>query len=1034
MSTVGQIEKRTQARVVALFRKRLNYDYLGDRTDLDNRNIEQGLLHDWLAKRDVSEALISRALHELNRVATDTSKHLYDRNKEVYDLLRYGVKIQPGAGENKVTVWLIDWEQPENNHFAIAEEVTVKGIDAKASTKRPDVVIYINGIALGILELKRSTVSVAEGIRQNLDNQRKEFIQPFFSTMQWVMAGNDTEGLRYATIETPEKYYLRWVEETGPYAGEPNVLDRQLLQVCRKARLLELIHDFIVFDAGTKKLCRQNQYFGVKEAQDFIQRREGGIIWHTQGSGKSLTMVWLAKWIRENRPDGRVLIITDRTELDQQIETVFKGVNEQIYRTTSGGDLINILNGTTESLICSLVHKFGGQSDDDAEGAEGTKAFIASIQRLPPDFKAKGDIHVFVDECHRTQSGDLHKAMKALLPNAIFIGFTGTPLLKADKQKSIEVFGRYIDTYKFDQAVREGVVLDLRYEARDIDQSITSQSSIDKWFEANTKGLNDLAKAQLKKKWGTMQSVLSSQDRLSKIVADILMDMATKPRLMDGHGNAMLVAGSIYEACKFYELFSKTVLKGKCAIVTSYAPSIADTKGETTGTGETDNLIKYGIYAQMLADWFPNEPADRAINKVEQFEREVKKTFLDKPGQMKLLIVVDKLLTGFDAPTATYLYIDKQMRDHGLFQAICRVNRLDGDDKDYGYIIDYKDLFQSLEGAVGDYTSGALDGYDKDDVKGLLENRLERAREDLEDAREQVRALCDPVAAPRDSAVYLHYFCAIESGNAGQLKDNEPKRLKLYKFVAALLRAYASIANELAEAGYKPDDIVKIKSEVDHFSKVRDEVRLASGDYIDLKAYEPAMRHLIDTYIRAEESEKISSFDDMSLIQLIVERGPDAGDAKLKGILKTEEAVAETIENNVRKLIINESPVDPAYYDKMSKLLDALIVLRRKGVVSYREYLERIAKLTKDAAMPGGGPGGYPASTKTAAQRALYNNLGKDEGLALAVDAAIMASLQNGWKTNTMKTKRVRIAIKAVLSEDALTDQILDLAKHQNDY
>ena len=1034
MSTVGQIEKKTQARVVALFQDRLHYDYLGNWIDrAGNANIETELLIAWLTQQGISDALIKRALHELDKAATDTSKHLYDRNKAVYDLLRYGVKVQPGAGENHVTVWLIDWKHPENNRFAIAEEVTVKGADAKASTKRPDVVIYINGIALGVLELKRSTVSVAEGIRQNLDNQKKEFIQPFFSTMQWVMGGNDSEGLRYATIETPEKYYLKWVEEDGPCATEPNLLDRHLLQVCAKARLLELIHDFVVFDAGTKKLCRQNQYFGVKAAQDFIRRREGGIVWHTQGSGKSLTMVWLAKWIRENRPEARVLIITDRTELDEQIEKVFKGVNEQIYRSKSGSDLIDKLNGSTESLLCSLVHKFGRQGSGDAEGDEGTKAFIDAIQQLPPDFKAKGDIHVFVDECHRTQSGDLHKAMKALLPNALFIGFTGTPLLKADKQKSIEVFGRYIHTYKFDQAVREGVVLDLRYEARDIDQKLTNKAKVDQWFEAKTKGLNDLAKAQLKQKWGTMQRVLSSQDRLSKIVADILLDMNERPRLMDGHGNAMLVAGSIYEACKFYELFVKTELNGKCAIVTSYAPTVADAKGETTGEGDTDNLRKYAVYSQMLADWF-NEPAEKAINKVEKFEQDVKKMFIDEPGQMKLLIVVDKLLTGFDAPSATYLYIDKQMRDHGLFQAICRVNRLDGDDKEYGYIIDYKDLFKSLEGAVDDYTSGALDGYDKDDVKGLLKDRLAMAREDFEEAREAVKALCEPVEAPRDSAAYLRYFCSKESGNAGQLKDNEPKRLKLYKFVAALLRAYAGIASELAEAGYKPDEIETIKGEVDYYSKVRDEVKLASGDYIDLKAYEPAMRHLIDTYIRAEESEKISAFDDMSLIQLIVERGPEAVEALPKGIRKSETAVAETIENNVRKLIINESPVDPAYYDKMSKLLDALIEQRRKGVVTYIEYLEKIAKLTKEAAMPGGGPGGYPARLKTAAQRALFNNLGKDETLALAVDVAVQGSRQDGWRTNAIKLKMVKQAIRSVLDNEELTDQILKLVKHQSEY
>lgn len=1059
MTTVGQIEKRTQARVVALFQHRLGYDYLGDRQDRDNRNIEPKLLTAWLIQQGVNEVLVTRALHELNRLASDTSKSLYDRNREVYELLRYGVKVSPAMGENKVTVWLVDWKRPQNNHFAIAEEVSVKGADlanaAKANTKRPDVVIYINGIALGVLELKRSTVSVAEGIRQNLDNQKKEFIQPFFSTMQLVMAGNDTEGLRYATIETPEKYYLRWVEETGPYATDTNLLDRHVLQVCNKARLLELMHDYVVFDAGTKKLCRQNQYFGVKAAQDFLHRREGGIIWHTQGSGKSLTMVWLAKWIRENIEGARVLIVTDRTELDEQIEKVFKGVNEHIYRTASGDDLVDKLNGTAESLICSLVHKFGGKGVDDETSGEGAKNFMESLKKLPADFKAKGDIYVFVDECHRTQSGDLHKAMTALLPNAVFIGFTGTPLLKADKQKSIEVFGRYIHTYKFDQAVREGVVLDLRYEARDIDQTLTNRDKIDQWFDAKTKGLNDLAKAQLKQKWGTMQRVLSSQDRLQKIVADVLMDMSTKPRLMDGHGNAMLVAGSIYEACKFYELFAKTELKGKCAIVTSYSPSVADTKGETTGEGVTDKLLKYAVYGQMLADWF-NESTEKAITKAERFELEVKKKFIDEPGQMKLLIVVDKLLTGFDAPSATYLYIDKQMRDHGLFQAICRVNRLDGDDKEYGYIIDYKDLFKSLEGAVGDYTSGALDGFDAEDVKGLLTDRLDKARDDLEDAREAVKALCEPVAAPRDSTAYLHYFCATESGNAAQLKENEPKRLKLYKFVASLVRAYAAIASELAEAGYTPNQILKIQAEVDHASKVRDEVRLSSGDYIDLKLYEPAMRHLIDTYIRAEESEKISAFEEMNLIQLIVERGPDAAQEKLKGVMKTDEAVAETIENNVRKLIINESPVDPAYYDKMSKLLDALIEQRRKGVVTYTEYLQKIAKLARESTLHD-GPASYPTSLTTQAQRALYNNLGKNEALAVAVDAAVLGSLQDDWRNSSTKTRRVRHAIRYVMSTgipasqgltvqevgenvpaavdlEKETDRILDLVKHQGGY
>ena len=1014
MSPVGLSERSTQDRIIALFRDRLGYTNLGNwKNRPANASIELDLLRAWLERQGVAEGLIKRALHLLDTTAKDTSKSLYDRNRAVYELLRYGVKIKPEVGEQTVTVWLIDWKNPLANDFGIAEEVAIKAIDPKAFDKRPDVVLYVNGIALGTLELKRSTVSASQGIRQSLDNQQKHFIQHFFSTVQFVMAGNDTEGMRYGTIETPEKYYLRWKEgdrtdDDCVWAGTTNPLDRELMQVCNKVRLLELIHDFIVFDAGIKKLCRHNQYFGVRAAQTRMAAREGGVLWHTQGSGKSLTMVWLAKWIRENVPDARVLIITDRTELDEQIAKVFKGVSEEIHRAKSGADLIDMLNDTAPWLMCSLIHKFGSGEEGDIEG------FLSELQRaLPADFIPKGTLHVFVDECHRSQSGALHRAMKLLLPDAIFVGFTGTPLLKADKARSIEVFGSYIHTYKFDEAVRDGVVLDLRYEARDIDQYISNPKKIDEWFTAKTAGLNDLARAQLKQRWGTLQSILSSQDRLEKIVEDILFDMATKPRLMDGRGNAMLVSSSIYQACKFYELFAKTELTGKCAIVTSYKPSPADIKGETSGEGLTERLRQYAIYRRMLADWF-GESEEVAMNKVETFETEVKKKFIDEPGQMKLLIVVDKLLTGFDAPSATYLYIDKHMRDHGLFQAICRVNRLDGDDKDYGYIVDYKDLFGSIEGAVADYTSGALDGFAKEDVAGLLENRLQKGREDLDAARETLKALCEPVAPPCDTQQYLHYFCAARSGDAEQLKANEAKRLSLYKMTAQLLRCYGNVANELAEAGYTAAQIDTLRSEIDHYAKVRDEVRLASGDYIDLKQYEPAMRHLIDTYVRAEDSEVLSDLDDLSLIQLIVERGSDAVEALPKGLREQKDAVAETIENNVRKLIIDESPVNPRYYEQMSALLDALIEQRRKGALDYQSYLERLVELTRQASKSGSARD-YPIGIDTPARQALFDNLDRDAALALAVDEAIRDTAQDGWRDNMMKTKRVRHAIVATL-------------------
>ena len=1048
MSSVGEREIQTQKRVITFLRDTLGYAYLGHWKDREvNSQVEQEQLTDWLRRQGHDDKLINRTLFELDKAAVlGGSKTLYDANREVYGLLRYGVKVRREVGEQTVTVWLVDWENPENNDFAVAEEVTVCGVHSK----RPDLVLYLNGIAFGVLELKRSTVAVSEGIRQSLDSQKKEFIRPFYTTVQFVLAGNDTEGLRYGVIETPEKYWLRWKEEEASSEVEAaaggSPLLRELGQLCGKERLLEIVHDFIVFDAGIKKTSRQNQFFGVRAAQSHVRSREGGILWHTQGSGKSLIMVWLAKWIREHVQDARVLIITDRTELDEQIEKVFKGVNEDIHRTKSGADLVRVLNASEEWLIGTLVHKFGTSEEGDIA------AFLNDIQgHLPKDFRAKGEIFVFVDECHRTQSGKLHEAMKALLPGALLFGFTGTPLLKSDKRRSIETFGPYIHTYKYDEAVRDGVVLDLRYEARDIDQSITSPAKVDQWFELKTKGLTDVARAQLKQRWGTMQKVLSAEDRLAKIVSDILVDMEVRDRLRSGHGNAILVSDSIYAACRFFEMFQQKGLAGKCAIVTSYRPQPSDIKGEESGEGMTERLRRYDIYRKMLAAHF-DEPEETAMVKVEQFEQDVKKRFVEQPGQMKLLIVVDKLLTGFDAPSATYLYIDKKMQDHGLFQAICRVNRLDGDDKEYGYVIDYKDLFGSLEQSIQDYTGEAFAGYDKEDVEGLLKDRLEQGRARLEEAREAVKALCEAVEFPRNSAAYLEYFCAAESGNANQLQENEPKRVALYKLVASYLRAFANLANEMEQAGFDDAEEKAIRSEVDHYEKVRQEVKLASGDYVDMKMFEPAMRHLLDTYIRAEESEKVSAFDDLSLVELIVERGEDAVDALPSGLRNDREAMAETIENNVRRLIIDEMAVNPRYYEKMSELLDALVEQRRQDAMDYQEYLRRIVELTRQASKPE-SDSSYPASMNTAPLRALYDNLTADsvheqrpsygdessisdrESLALSLDRAIRAVKKADWRGNRFKEREVRLAIESQLGgKEELVEKIFEIVKAQRDY
>ena len=1048
MTKPGQLERITQNRVVQLFQNKLSYRYLGNWEEREgNSNVEVGLLRKHLEKRGYSDNLITKALFELTKATTDQSQKPYYVNKTVYTLLRYGITVQPDIGVHKETVWLIDWREPLNNDFAIAEEVTIEG----QYKKRPDIVLYVNGVALGVIELKRSTVGIAEGIRQNWDNQKAEFIAPFFSTMQLIMAGNDLQGLAYGAIETPERYYLQWKEvspEQNPHdthllkeakiirqltQGVEHRLDRNIIEMLNKERFLEIIHDFIVFDRGIKKICRPNQYYGVKASQEHVRRREGGIIWHTQGSGKSLTMVWLTKWIREHNHKARVLIITDRKELDDQIEKVYLGVDEQIVRTTSGNDLIEKLNSTSPWLMCSLVHKFGGKDDDNT--AEVDDYLMDLKKSLLKDFEAKGDFYVFVDECHRTQSGKLHDGMKELLPNAIFIGFTGTPLLKKDKQTSINVFGKYIHTYKFDEAVKDGVVLDLRYEARDIEQNITSMEKADEWFDAKTRGLTDFAKTELKQRWGTMKKVFSSYGRLDKIVSDVMLDMAKRERLQNGRGNAMLVSESIYNACRLYELFQKAGLK-ECAVVTSYSPHHKDIKGEDSGEGKTEKMLKYNIYRDMIADYFDISKKE-AQNRAEEFEKEVKKKFVDEPAQMKLLIVVDKLLTGFDAPPATYLYIDKNMRDHGLFQAICRVNRLDGDDKEYGYIIDYKDLFKSLDQSIKDYTSEVFDAYDKDDVAGLLQDRLEKGRERLDEALEELKALLEPVEPPKEQIQIQRYFVG-NSENKDELKETEPRRVALYKGVVKLIRAYANIADEMQEAGYSETTALRIKEEVKYFESIRKEVQLASGDYVDLKQYEPAMRHLIDSYLGAEESRVLSNFDDLSLIEMIVERGENALDELPKGIRNNKEAMAETIENNLRKVVIEENPTNPMYYEKMSILLDELIKKRKREAMDYEKYLEEIVELTRKIKKPEQSTT-YPMSINTQARRALYDNLASDAALAAELDETILYTKKDDWRNNRFKKREVRLAIEEILKANGFVspdevDRIMGIVEYQQEY
>ncbi|GAA9546213.1 HsdR family type I site-specific deoxyribonuclease [Helicobacter pylori] len=988
-------EKEVQKQVIETF-KSMGYAYLGDLTKSDNENINKESLKAWLVKNQkINDERWQRIEHEIHKALNND---LYEANQKFYELLIYGVNTKTSQNEPTQTSWLIDWKDVFKNEFSVAEEVSVKGPNAK----RPDIVLYVNGIALGVLELKKSSVSVESGIRQNLDNQKKEFIRDFFKTIQLVMAGNESQGLRYGVIETKEKYYLSWKEE-----GVLKNLFETIECFLKKERFLEFIHDFLIFDKGQKKCARFHQYFAIKKTQEFIKKRkEGGIIWHTQGSGKSLTMVWLTQWLRKNIKQARILIVTDRRELDAQIQGVFEGIGEAIYRADSKKDLLSVLFENKEFLVGSLVHKFDDNDLEDLKKQPVLKEWI-----------------VLVDECHRTQSGKLHNAMKSLLPNAIFIAFSGTPLLKQDKKTSQEVFGNYIHCYKFNEAVSDKVVLDLNYEARSVDQYVSSPEKLDEYFELKTQNLNDTAKTELKKKWANLQKVFSTKNRLEHIVQDIVLDMAKLPRLSNGKGNAMLVAESVYNACRYFELFLETELKDKVAVITSYEPNIADLKD--CGSNESEESYKYRAYCKMLQNFFNEKDEKKALNKTKEFEEEVKKRFINEPARMKLLIVVDKLLTGFDAPSLTYLYIDKKMQDHGLFQAVCRVNRLDGEDKDFGCIIDYSDLFDSLQEAHSDYTNGAFENYEREDIQGLISNKAQKIKKKLEEARDQLRSLCESVKEPKDETGYIAYFCGSD------LEKNAQKRRLFYQLVGAFLRMFVEL-NHLEKPIYSKEEMQKIKQEAQFYRYLQKMIGLNSGDSVDLKSYSEDMRRILDAYIKAMDSKVLIKIEDQGLCEVLAQMDINDFNKELSQVFKNESSMAESIANNTRKRIIEKEASDPKYYEKLSSLLNDLINQFREKKLTYLEYLQQIHNLAKQVIHK--EDKNYPKKINTNALKTLYDNLDQNEALALEIDACIRDNKKDGWVGHNQKEKNLKIALRKIINDEGLLENTFNLAKHIDEY
>lgn len=1058
-------ERVTQNRIINLLHDICGYKYLGYKQDADNSPIVQGELEQFLhdsGKYSATE--IGKAIREieLEIFRCHDKDSLFESNLNIYNYLRYGVNVSGDDGKSK-TIHLIDWQHIGANYFAIAEEVTVRRNISEYHTRRPDVVIYVNGIAVSVIELKKSTVSVKDGIRQQIRNNSKDDeICHFFATAQFLFAGNDSEGLHYGTILTPEKFWLRWKEPTGqsypnnnPEPDEipqkysrqdyPNELDRSLLQMLDPERLLQLIHDCVIFDGGIKKVCRPNQYFAFEAAKPRITRKQNGIIWHSQGAGKSLMMVWLAQWILENmQNDPRVVIITDRDELDKQIENGFKDAQMKPVRAKSGNHLLKLLSLEDEenpnpNIICTLIHKFGIAGQEETafspqekklRGVRSPEQYMEDLAaKLPKGFKAKGNIYVFVDECHRTQGGVLNKAMKKIMgDDVMLIGFTGTPLLKSQKNKltSRENFGNYIHTYKFNEAVDDGVVLDLRYEAREVEQVLDDNDTVDKLFNDLTKNLSRKGKEELKNRWAVMKNLYSSRERVSRIVADIVKDMTLIPCLRDGWGNAMLVCDSIYQAFRFWDAFQTTPLKDHCAVVSSFNGN--DANPDEASSGETQSEAEYKAEKARLM--FKDKTS-------EEFEEWAKAEFTNHPGKMKLLIVVSKLLTGFDAPSATYLYLDKKMEGHDLFQAICRVNRPNNDheEKEFGYIVDYKQLFKNIEDAVNDYTNGAFSDFDKCDVEGLLTDRFENAKRDLDAALERVAQLCEPVELPKKTDQFFDYFVfnprttTPDEEEAATIKS-APRREAFYNAVKVLITRYSAIALDMERAGYTVEEAQEIFNKVKNYDDIRTAIMRRAGDIIDMKQYDQSMRQILDTYVEARHSKVLAMLDDFSFLDLVIEGNSKEAEEEAEEALGGKEGVASTITANVRRVINRKRESNPEEYRKLSERINRLLDEYRQGVVEYKEYLKAIAELAKELREQTSDP-----RLDTPGKRALYDNLGENIDLALEVYNCIKENAKIGFRENPVKKNKLRRKLEELAAVTPFNvDDIMSIAIHNPEF
>lgn len=973
-------EMTTSQRPAIEVLQKLGYKYISEEENKKLRNyiLTDVIFKDTLAKKlneinnyeykgekyKFSASTIGQAIKDLNE---DLVTGLISTNEKIYDLLTLGKSYQENmvdGTKRSFDIKYIDFEHPENNDFYVTEEFSVLRMNGK-DYARPDIVLFVNGIPLAVIECKDASVPIIQAISQNIRNQKPDYIPQLFKFIQIVMAANKNE-TKYATCGTPDKFWSTWNEQ---YVEKQNELldktvigrqvtkqDRDIISLFEKERFLELIKDFIIFEAGTKKICRYQQYFAVKAMLERIKHyKKGGVVWHTQGSGKSITMVYVTKKLMEDKEiqNPQVVIVTDRVDLDKQIHKTFNRIGVEAARATTGNNLTELIKNEKIRVITTVVNKF----------ETVVKSGVAVD--APNTF-------ILVDEGHRTQYGEINRRMQEVFKGAIYISFTGTPIMKRDRN-IFDKFGGLIHKYSLDDALRDKAIVPLIYEGKMVDQEV-SKEAIDMRLDMLTRNLTSEQKNEVMRKWSRFEKVASSEQRLELIAWDIAKNYN---ETLKGTGfNAMLACNKKVEAVKYYNIFKDEFPELEVAVIIS-SPDMRE--GEGSIDEDTNDIVKK-FYINAISN-YKNE---------EEYEETIKSKFIN--GDIDILIVVDKLLTGFDASRASTLYLDKQIKEHNLLQAIARVNRL-CDGKDYGYIVDYRGLLGELDKALTMYQEAGLEEFNEEDIKSSV-YYIDTEINNMFEAYEDLKELFKDIKNKNDLE---EYEILLEDEKIR--KDFYNKLCKFGSMLGIILpsdQAYYKVGKE---------KISELRKALAFYQKLRATLKLRYSETIDHKEYESKMQKLLDNYVVAKEMMRITEPVDIT--------DAENFDKELEK-MGTDRGKADAIRTRLARTISEKSKEDPAYYKKFSTRIEETIEAYRNRRITDSEYLQKMQDIKEDFRKGNSGIS-YPTNITTENSRAFYGviydkliprmkenaNIEEIGEIALTIQREIESKIKRDWHYNT---------------------------------